>query len=401
MYTTLAILGGFLWFYSVVAPRVERTLISGPILFVAFGLIMGPGVLNLLPLKTDVEVLSTLAELTLALVLLTDAAGADLTVLSRTKELPIRLLAIGLPLTIGLGFLAGWAIYPGLPLLEVALLAAILAPTDAALGKAVVTNDAVPSSMRQGLNVESGLNDGICVPVVILFLTLISGEDHNNTPVATGLALFAQAVGIGLAVGTVFSTLAVWLLHFSKHHHWMSPVWSKVHLLALAFTCFGTAQALGGSGFIACFVAGLIFGHLYRPHHSALLDAAEGIGDAFALLTWVLFGAIAVDAIFAGFSWQAFLYAILSLTLIRMLPVFLALTRLVKDTQSKLFIGWFGPRGLASIVFIVMAIDEKVPNADVLQQAVVYTVVLSILLHGITANPWANAIGKRSGATQG
>ncbi|MDH3797938.1 MAG: cation:proton antiporter, partial [Desulfobacterales bacterium] len=182
MYQTIAILALFVLVYSSVAGRVERSWLSGPIVFTVFGLIIGPVGLDLLSFKTDRETIRTLAELTLALVLFTDAAGADMGVLRKAKALPIRLLLIGLPLTILLGFGVGMLLVETLTLLGVALLATMLAPTDAALGKAVVTNEEVPDAVRQGLNVESGLNDGICVPILFVFLALATGKAGEEGP---------------------------------------------------------------------------------------------------------------------------------------------------------------------------------------------------------------------------
>ena len=399
MYEALAILGTFGLIYSIVATRIERTWITGPIIFVATGFIIGPTCLNLLPFKPDAETLSVLAELTLALVLFTDAAGTDLGVLRRAERLPIRLLAIGLPLTILLGFGVGKAIFPGLMIFEIALIATMLAPTDAALGKGVITNKSVPNSVRQGLNVESGLNDGICVPILVLFLTLAQGQAGDGSPLRLGIELFGKVVGVGLITGVVMSGATVLALRIAMRRDWLSPTWNKVIVIALAFACFGIAQALGGSGFIACFVGGMLFGGLLKPNHEKLLVAAEGIGDTFALLTWVVFGVAAVGPAVSGFSWPALLYALLSLTVIRMLPVFLVLSGLRANTEAKLFIGWFGPRGLASIVFAVIVLNAALPNGEVITATVVYTVLLSILLHGLTANPWARGFGKRAGAS--
>jgi NhaP-type Na+/H+ or K+/H+ antiporter len=328
-------------------------------------------------------------------VLFTDASGADLGVLRRTSKLPIRLLAIGLPLTILLGFGAGTLLFGGLTLMQVALLATMLAPTDAALGKAVVSNEAVPAPIRQGLNVESGLNDGICVPILYLFVALIAGEGGEEGPWQIGLRLFVQDVGIGVLCAVVLTGLAVLVIRVGRKLGWISPTWSKVTIVALALACFGAAQALGGSGFIASFVGGLIFGGLLKPHHEEHLEAAEGIGDTFALLTWVLFGAAVVSEGFANLTWQIVLYAVLSLTVIRMLPVFLCVTGMGISTEGKLFLGWFGPRGLASIVFAVIVIEEAVPDSQFLARIVATTVLLSIIGHGLSANPWATAFGRR------
>ena len=253
MYQDLAILALFILVYSSVAGRVERTWVSGPIVFTIFGLLIGPVGLDLISFKADKEALSTLAELTLAMVLFTDAAGADMGVLRKAKALPIRLLLIGLPLTILLGFGVGVLLVEKLSLFEVALLATMLAPTDAALGKAVVTNEAVPDPVRQGLNVESGLNDGICVPILFVFLALATGKGGEGGPWKLAMMLVAEEIGIGLAVGLLLTTMAGWLLKFAKGQGWLTHTWIQIPVVALALGCFAVAQFLGGSGFIAAF----------------------------------------------------------------------------------------------------------------------------------------------------
>jgi NhaP-type Na+/H+ or K+/H+ antiporter len=395
MYQDLAVLALFILVYSSVAGRVERTWVSGPILFTAFGLLIGPVGLDLLSFKTDRETIRTLAELTLALVLFTDAAAADMGVLRRTETLPARLLLIGLPLTILLGFGVGILLFGGLSLFEVALLATMLAPTDAALGKGVVTNEAVPEAVRQGLNVESGLNDGICVPILFVFLALATGKAGEGGPWQLALTLVAKEIGIGLAVGLLLTTVASLLLKFAKGQQWLTHTWIQVPVVALAFGCFAVAQFLGGSGFIAAFAGGLLFGVLTKQARDEFLRAAEGTGDTLALITWVIFGSAVVGQAVGNFSWLDLLYAVLSLTLIRILPVFLVLTGTGMSTEGKLFVGWFGPRGLASIVFGVILVNANLPNSGPIAMTVVCTIMLSILAHGITANPWARAYGER------
>ena len=395
MYQDLAILALFILVYSSVAGRVERTWVSGPILFTIFGLLIGPLGLDLLSFKPDGETLRTLAELTLALVLFTDAAGADMDVLRKTEALPTRLLLIGLPLTILLGFGVGVLLFERLSLFEVALLATMLAPTDAALGKGVVTNEAVPNPVRQGLNVESGLNDGICVPILFVFLALATGKAGEGGPWKLAMMLVAEEIGIGLAVGLVLTTMAGLLLKFAKGQQWLTHTWIQVPVVALALGCFAVAQFLGGSGFIAAFTGGLLFGVLAKQHREEFLRAAEGTGDTLALITWVIFGSAVVGQAVGHFSWLILLYAVLSLTLIRILPVFLVLTGTGVSTEGKLFMGWFGPRGLASIVFGVIVVNANLPNSGSIAMIVVCTIMLSILGHGITANPWAKAFGER------
>lgn len=395
MYASLAILAAFVFIYSLVAARLETTPSSGAIIYVAFGLACGPIGLGLIDLDVDADGIRTLAELTLALVLFTDAANADLRVLKLSFRIPERLLLFGLPLTILLGIAIGALLFDQLSLLEVALLATILAPTDAALGQAVVANEAVPARMREGLNVESGLNDGICVPILLIFLAFAVGSDEANEPVTLILHHFANEIGVGAGVGILCTALGAYLYRLAHGRGWVGEIWMQVTVPALAMTCFATAQLLGGSGFIACFVGGLIAGALMRLHKEPLLLAAEGTGDTLAILTWVTFGAVVAGTAAQHLAWDALAYAVLSLTVIRMLPVFLCLTGMGLSASDKLFLGWFGPRGLASIVFLVIVLNEHLPNQDTLKQTVVWTVILSILAHGLSANPLANRYGVR------
>ncbi len=350
MYENLAVLAGLVFIYSLVAGRVERMPLSGPIVFMVFGLVCGPLGLGLLKLGGDDETLRTLAELTLALVLFTDAANAKLEVLKRYREIPQRLLLIGLPLSILLGFGVAVAIFDGLTLFELAILATMLAPTDAALGKAVVSNPAVPSEVREGLNVESGLNDGICVPILLVFLALATGGAGDGGTLGLALRLVAQEIGIGLAVGLGLAFVGSWLLKRCAQRKWITETWAQLPVVGLALLCFAVAQLLGGSGFIGSFSGGMLFGALTKRRKEDLLRAAEGTGDTLALVTWVLFGAGVVGQSMGHFSWQILLYAFLSLTLIRMLPVYLVMAGMGMKADTKLFLGWFGPRGLASIV---------------------------------------------------
>jgi NhaP-type Na+/H+ or K+/H+ antiporter len=207
--------------------------------------------------------------------------------------------------------------------------------------------------------------------------------------------LVAEEIGIGLAVGLVLTTLAALLLKFARKQDWLTHTWIQVPVVALALGCFAVAQWLGGSGFIAAFSGGMLFGILAKQVREEFLRAAEGNGDTLALITWVIFGAAIVGQAVGHFNWQIWLYAILSLTIIRMLPVFLVLTGMGVSTEGKLFMGWFGPRGLASIVFAVIVVEAKVPNSGIIAATAVCTIMLSIVAHGITANPWAKGFGER------
>lgn len=386
MYLNVALLALAAALYALLSGRIDRSRISGPILFVAAGLLLGPAVLGALALDATLGDLRLLAEITLSVVLFSDAANADIDQIRRTRFLPKRLLLVGLPLTILLGFVAGLLLLPGLTLIGVALLATALAPTDAALGKPVVTNPAVPPAIRESLNFESGLNDGICVPVIVLLLGVAAGHGHDGRPLAHVIRTVVEEIGIGVLVGVALAVPGAWLVGRARAAGWIGPTWTGVPAFGLAVACFSLAQALGGSGFIGCFVGGLAFG-ARRPDRHALLRAAEGAGDVLSLMTWIVFGALVVFQVADALSWAVLAYAVLSLTLVRMLPVWLCLQGTTVELRDRLFIGWFGPRGLASIVFGVLILSADIAGADVLGATIACTVLLSVIAHGATAGP--------------
>jgi NhaP-type Na+/H+ or K+/H+ antiporter len=403
IYEVLTLFAGFVFVYSVVAGGVARTPISSAIVYTAFGWLIGPLALGLFDLEVTRHELRALAEVTLAVLLFTDAANLDLAVLRRAIGLPQRLLLIGLPLTILLGFATGVALFESLTLIEAAILAAMLAPTDAALGAAVVSDERVPANMRQGLNTESGLNDGICVPVLFVFLALAgAGEAHEGASGAElALVLLAEELGIGAAVGLGLAFAGARMIDFCSARGWITEVWRQLPVIALALGCFACAQWIGGSGFIAAFVGGLLFGALRKAQKGEFLHAAEGTGETLQLITWVVFGAVVVGHTAHQLTWPVIAYAVLSLTLVRMLPVVLALTGTGLALKEKLFMGWFGPRGMASIVFAVIVVNEQLPGGSVLTQTVVATIVLSILLHGLSANPLVGSLFGRDSHGRG
>ena len=400
MYLNAAILAAFLLIYSAIAGRVERSLISGPIVFTAVGLILGPYGLGVVRIEISGDGLRLLAELTLAMVLFTDAANADFGIVRRNLGIPERLLLIGLPLTIVLGFLLAAIIFPSLSTLEMALLAAMLAPTDAALGKPVVTNPAVPAVTREALNLESGLNDGICVPIVVLLLGLAVGSQIEGGTTVHVARVVIEAIGLGAVIGLALTWLTTLMLRFAERQGWIGEHWVEIPIVALAAACFAAAQAVGGSGFIACFVGGLLLSGLGVRRKRELLRGAEHMGEALALVTWVVFGGIVVARMIDRVTWPALFYAALSLTVIRMLPVLLCLIGTRTSTADKLFIGWFGPRGLATIVFAVLVLDEKLPGNDTIMLAAGWTVLLSVIAHGVTANPMVKAIAVRASTSR-
>lgn len=396
MYIELSILALFAFLYSVVAGRIEKLPVSGPIVFVITGLALGP--LGLGWFEDDIGRVEfrMLVDLTLALILFIDAANADMSTLRRQWRIPSRMLALSLPGVIGLGFIIAAAMFDNLTLLEAAILATMLAATDAALGKAVVTNPAVPSRLREGLNCESGLNDGLCVPILLVFIALAQGSETDQTTLA--LTLVAQELGIGVLVALVVVGIGAWMLDFSYRRNWLSDVWVQLSVPALAISSFAIAQSLHGSGYIAAFVGGMLFGFVAKSDTHKLVMPGEAISESMAMLTWLIFGTAVIGQSMGAFTWDIIVYAVLSLTLIRMLPVFLSLLGTRETVPSKLFLGWFGPRGLASIVFAIIVLNENLPGGEFMSMVVACTVGLSLLVHGISANPLAGWISRRESA---
>ncbi len=393
-YINLAIIAVFTFLYSIASGGFARTPFSGAIVFSLFGLLVGPLGLDILSLDIKGEGIRTLAEITLALVLFSDAANADLAILRKGFRIPQRLLLIGLPLTILLGVLLGRAVFSDLSLLEIIVLATILAPTDAALGAAVVSDHTVPAQVREGLNIESGLNDGICVPVLLTFLAVTVGSADSNQPVALALRLVLEQIGIGFVVGAGVTLAGSYLLNLCARLHLINEIWQQLPVIALSLSCFAIAQLCGGSGFIAAFSGGLLFGGLAKKHKERYLVASEGAGDALSLLTWVIFGSVIVSHTVTAFSWQNVMYAVLSLTVVRMLPVFISLGNTGLQNSEKLFIGWFGPRGLATVVFGIMVADSNLPHGDTIIMTAVCCIALSVIFHGVSAKPLITLLTK-------
>ena len=395
IYQNILLFASFILIYSLIAKRIDKTPVSGPLLAIIFGLVMGPLLLNLIVIKVEIEGYKVIAELALALVLFTDASNTNIRELIKHASVPTRLLLIGLPLTILLGMVGGGIVFRGFSWIELGILATLLAPTDAALGKPVVTNPSVPSKLRESLNVESGLNDGICVPVLFLFIAFFAAQTGEGIKFSYGLALFAKQIGIGLAVGLGVTFVGDRLVDYSQKRGLISKTWETVVIVALAFSCFTLAQIAGGSGFIACFTGGLLYSVMNRTYKHDILEEAEGIGDTLSLLTWVIFSTVIIARQISHFTWDVLIYSLLSLTVIRIIPVLISLIRTGFSGKEKLFIGWFGPRGLASIVFAIIVFEIELPHKETIILTAVCTILLSIILHGFTANPLIKMLNKK------
>ncbi len=380
--------------FAAFSQKAERSPLTPPMFFVGVGLILGDAGLGWLHLEIDGGAMQVLAELTRVVVLFTDAARIDIACLRREKSLPTRLLGIGMPLTIAAGAAVAMLVFPGLGWAEALLLAAILAPTDAALGQAVVTSPLIPVRIRQSLNVESGLNDGIALPVVLVFAALAGAHaDAVDTGYWLRFAALAVTLGplVGAAVGFVGGRMVAW----GTQAGWISPAFQRLAGLALAMLAFGAAEVVGGNGFIAAFVAGLTLGNSARGVCECLYEFGEAEGQLLTLLVFLAFGAAMLPEALPHVTGSAILYALLSLTLVRVVPVALSLLGTGLRPASIAFLGWFGPRGLASILFALLVVEEgSLESGPFLLAVVALTVLGSTFLHGLTAYPLARRYGE-------
>ncbi len=385
----IIILSIFAFLYSIVAGKIERGAASGPIIFVISGLIMGPMFLGWFEGNATRADLRTFADLTLVMILFSDAAHANLSVLKSRIKVPARMLLIGLPGVILLGSGLALVLFDVLSIYEAAILGTILAATDAALGKAVITDKRLPTWVREGLNAESGLNDGLCVPFLFIFIALALNASGPEASEIEPLVVVLEELGIGLAVGLGLTFIGAQLLRACMKLGWVTEIWTQVTVAALALACYSLAQNLHGSGYIAAFSGGLLFGHLLKDAKHKFILAAEGIGETLAMITWLLFGAAVVGQVAGLLTLPVVIYALLSLTVVRVLPIFLSLAGTGATTRDRLFLGWFGPRGLASVVFAIIALNSGLPGAEFISLIVILTVFFSLVAHGVTAKPLA------------
>ena len=372
-----------------VSGRLSGTSVTPAMVFVAVGLVLGPKVLGEVEPSANGEGVRTLAEATLALVLFSDASRIKLGLLRRQTGVPARLLGVGLPLTIVLGALAA-AIFDNMTVGEALVLGVLLAPTDAALGQAVVTEPRLPSQIRQGLNVESGLNDGICVPLLYIVLATADVESHVGSS-HHAVTIVLEEIGYGIVGGVGAGALTAAVVVLAGRRNLIAGSWLQVIPIAGAALAYTSAAALGGSGFIAAFLAGAIFGAMVRRDPTELTGVIDDVGELLSGVTFLLFGAVLLGPALGQLTWRVVLYSVLSLTLVRMLPVAIAMFGTRARRQTVAFLGWFGPRGLASIVFALIVVQESnLPQTPTILVVTYFTVGLSVLLHGLSAAPLAD-----------
>jgi NhaP-type Na+/H+ or K+/H+ antiporter len=386
---TLAIVAVALIGVAAVSNRLSGTPVTPAMVLVGLGLAIGPGLLDGVGDGDRNSTIRVLAEATLALVLFCDASRIDLRRTGRSADVSLRLLAFGLPLTIGAGAIAAGVIFDRLSFGEALVLGVILAPTDAALGQAVISARGVPTRIRQGLNVESGLNDGICVP--LLFIAVAAADVESHIAAGRGaVTLLLEEIGYGALGGILAGALIAALIVHAGRRGLIAKNWRQVIPAGGALLAYGIADPLGGSGFVAAFVAGLVFRLGLDEDPGELNELSEEVGNVLNGVTFFFFGAVLLRPALGDLTWEVALYALLSLTVVRMLPVALAMLGSGARPPTLAFLGWFGPRGLASIVFAVIVVEEStLPSESLIVLTAFVTVGLSVLLHGLSAAPLA------------
>lgn len=377
--------------FALVSKVLVTSPLTGPMVFTTVGLVVGVAGWGWFELTPDGATLSVLVQATLALVLFTDAARIRLGSVRQDALIPARLLGIGLPLTLVAGTVAAGAVFTQLSWAEALLLAAVLTPTDAALGQSVVSDDHLPVRVRQSLNIESGLNDGIMVPVVTVALALVAAGER---PEAGGWIAFAfQQIGFGVVSGVVVGGVGGFALDRFARAGRVDGAYRQLATLALAAAAFATADLAGGSGLVSAFVAGMVFGVVAEQPPGAQ-DFTQDEGDLLTAITLLFFGSVVAGPVFGELTWRVAAYVALSLTVVRMVPVLLALAGSGTLLRTRLFIAWFGPRGLASLLFALLVTESLTgDNADLIFVTAVWTVLVSVYVHGLTAGPLASRLG--------
>lgn len=380
--------------YGIFSQLSEKSVITAPMVFVTIGILISFLPLTLTEKGTRAPYVKILAELTLLIILFLDASTIDLRKLIAQRNLPARLLFIGLPVTMILGAAAAVPFFKDVAMTQLLLMALILSPTDAALGIAVVTSTLVPERIRQTINVESGLNDGIALPPILICLAALSGMSAEESKTSYWLMFVLKQFLFGPSIGALVGWAGGRLVELASARAWMNHTFQRLSSISLAIVAYSTAELVHGNGFIAAFFAGLFLGTRSKEIRERIHEFGESESQALVLFVFLLFGMVLVPIAFPFWDWQAVVYALLSLTLIRMLPVALSLRRTGLSPKEILFIGWFGPRGIASVLYLLMvALQLGVSGYERILSVITLTVLLSIFLHGLTAVPFSRLVG--------
>ncbi|MCQ8878296.1 cation:proton antiporter [Pseudoalteromonas shioyasakiensis] len=398
-YFVLASVGLAFLAYSVSIRQLEIVEITGPMFFVLVGMLIA----YMMPtsvtskaefLQSDLDTLLPLIELTLSIFLFTDAAKTKISVLKHSFQYPSLLLFLALPLTLFAGIVIASLMFTQLTLVQAGLIAIILTPTDAALSKGLLSSEQVPEKIREGINTESGLNDGLCVPV-FLVLMLFAQEPETSVSLASIAGIFSRELVVAIVIAIVAMAMFIPLIKFAMKRHYFSNNTSPFLVIGMAMAIFSIAQCVHSSGFIAVFVAGLIFDRFTdKGLTEQLVEDSEHIADFTSLLIWCLFGYVCSYLVFPEINWQVTVFAILSVTLLRIIPVMLSLQFTKLNIKERFTFAWFGPRGLASIVFTLMVIDTQIENKYQIATVAMTTILFSVFIHGMSTKPIADSYAK-------
>ncbi len=371
--------------YAVVSGLVRRWYVAPALIFVAFGMALGPAGLGAIEVQNaDAETFTFLAQLALTVILFNQASRLNLrTVLGRGR-LTLRLMAIGIPVSVALGTLTAVLLLPVLPLWEAVCLAIMVAPTDVALIEVVIEDRRLPERIRNALAAESGFYDGFALAALLAALAVAS-EHRNPEPARWAWFAFRTefvSVALGLAIGAIGATVMV----RSCRRGWMSQTWAQLATLALALSCFGAGEQLHASGFVTAFAGGLAYAMVSSDELTDTTKVSDALGELLELLVFAIFGGFAVIQVWRDVSWQLVVFAVVALFVVRVIAVLLAMVRAGLPLSSTLFMGSFGPRGIGTLVLGLLVIEKgEITQAGLITQAVVVTVTLSLVLHSISA----------------
>ncbi len=372
--------------YSVVSGLVKKWYTAPALIFVLFGIVLGPFMLDIIEGATDTASFTVVAQLALTLILFNQAAELDLDAVVRRGGITFRLLMIGIPLAIALGTLTALLLLPVMPVWEALCLAAIVAPTEVALIDALLDDERIPARIRHALSTESGFYDGFALAAMLAALALASERtDHDSA--RWGLFL-VRTEGVSLLVGLAIGAIGGWVIARSRRRGWMSDTWAQLATLAIALVCFGAGERLHGSGFVAAFAGGLAFAFAARRVGIRQeMQVSDAAGQLLELMVFAMFGGYAVIVGWRNASWRVVAFAIIALVVVRLVAVSVALLRSEMPLHERLFIGWFGPRGIGTLVLGLLMINQgEIEQAPLITQVVAVTVTLSLVLHSATAN---------------
>jgi len=393
-YPALIFTALLIFVFGLFSKKFEKLPITPPMVFVAIGILVSPVGLNLFTLHASSELVSVISQLALILILFIDASLITPKALFHDKNVPARLLGLGLPMTMCLGIFVGRLLYPHEDIWLIAIMALCLAPTDAALGQAIITSEKVPEKIRRWVSVESGLNDGIVLPFLLLSIAGVTAESSGAGIKYWSVFMLEQLV-LGAVIGSVIGWVGGHLVETASSKNWMNSTFQRLSAGSLAVLCFVGAEFFHGNGFIAAFFGGLMLGIKTSATRDILQEYGEAEGQQLSLMVFLGFALYMVPRALPYWDFQAAVYAVLSLTVIRMLPVSLSLKGLRLGTSTIAFIGWFGPRGIASVLYLIIAQDKiGIEGSERILSVIVLTIFLSIFAHGFSAVPLVNRFKK-------